>query len=411
VAAARSLRRYSLASLAAGVALASVLIAIAPGELRAEDPAVSDPVESHSHFDIVRANLRQAGADLVLDIRTAGDWSPSQFELANAPFLCVQLYRSDASPGSQVCIRGTRGSSRARAVLYGLRRDGTIASAKALAARVDRADRRSVRVRFTPPAAGLEAGRYGWQVVSASDRTKCPPESARTAACADRAPDRGTQTVLVRSVRLAGCRAEGPSYRLNGSRSRKVVSLTFDDGPSPYTASVLRILRRYGAHSTFFVLGNQIPGRQALLRRMLREGNDIANHSFNHANLAGGGHGAYGQMRHTTARIRSVTHYTPCLFRAPYGAAAGLPSIARPLGMLTIQWDVDPRDWARPGAGAIYARVTRAVRPGSIVVMHDGGGPRNQTVAALPGIIRTLQRRGYRLVTVTENLGLDATYR
>jgi peptidoglycan-N-acetylglucosamine deacetylase len=78
--------------------------------------------------------------------------------------------------------------------------------------------------------------------------------------------------------------------------------------------------------------------------------------------------------------------------------------------MLTIGWNVDPMDWSRPGAEAVYTRVVGAVRRESIVIVHDGGGPRDQTVVALPRIIRTLRARGYRLVTVPELLGLRARY-
>jgi peptidoglycan-N-acetylglucosamine deacetylase len=86
-------------------------------------------------------------------------------------------------------------------------------------------------------------------------------------------------------------------------------------------------------------------------------------------------------------------------------------SIARSLGLLTIQWDVDPADWSRPGAAEISQRVLSAVHPGAIVIMHDGGGLRDQTVTALATIVPTLIDRGYRLVTVPQLLGLQRAYR
>jgi peptidoglycan/xylan/chitin deacetylase (PgdA/CDA1 family) len=190
-----------------------------------------------------------------------------------------------------------------------------------------------------------------------------------------------------------------------------MVAITFDDGPGPYTPSVLRILERSHIPATFFQLGGQISGREHLLRRMLRDGHALANHSYNHANLAGGGPAAYRQLAATSGRIRGASGYTPCLFRPPYGAVSGsLVSEALRLDMLTIIWDVDPRDWSRPGAGAIRARVLGGVRPGSIVLLHDAGGPREQTVGALPGIIARLRARGYRFVTVPELLSLREIY-
>ncbi len=203
----------------------------------------------------------------------------------------------------------------------------------------------------------------------------------------------------------SGCKRGGNPFRSNGSRARKVVALTFDDGPSGYTNDVLSILKRKKAKGTFFVLGNQIPGRERLLSRALRLGFEIGDHSFNHAIYAGGGDRASAQMRLTNRRIKRAADFTPCLFRPPYGAVnRDLIGRARAAGMMTITWDVDPEDWARPGTEAIYRRIVGAVRPGSIVLMHDGGGLRNQTVAALPRVIDTLRDRGYRFATVTRLL-------
>jgi peptidoglycan/xylan/chitin deacetylase (PgdA/CDA1 family) len=199
-----------------------------------------------------------------------------------------------------------------------------------------------------------------------------------------------------------GCRRGGNPLRFNGSRRRKVVALTFDDGPSAYTTDVIRVLKRKKVKATFFVLGNQIPGREGVLRRQLKLGYEIGDHSFNHAAYAGGGAEATRQFRRTNARIRRATGFTPCLFRPPYGSYnRDLVGRARARGMMTIVWDVDPQDWATPGSGTIYRRIVRAVSPGSIVLMHDGGGPRRQTVAALPRVIDTLRARGYRFATVT----------
>jgi len=197
-----------------------------------------------------------------------------------------------------------------------------------------------------------------------------------------------------------GCRRGGPPFRTNGPRNKKVVALTFDDGPSDYTDDVIRILVREKAKGTFFVLGNQIPGRERLLQRMLGWGFEIGDHSYSHPQFP-----SSGQLSITRNRIRKATGFTPCLFRPPYGAVnRDLIGRARTLGMMTINWDVDPRDWSTPGSGAIYSRIVGAAQPGSIILMHDGGGPRGQTVAALPDVIRTLRVRGYRFETVTELL-------
>lgn len=119
------------------------------------------------------------------------------------------------------------------------------------------------------------------------------------------------------------------------------------------------------------------------------------------------------QLLNTAAAIKRETGgFTPCLWRPPYGAISrSLVSLARSLGFLTIMWDVDPRDWALPGVGAIYSNVVRNAHSGAIVIQHFGGGPRNQTLAAVPHEITALEARGYKFVTVTQLLGLRLVYR
>src|SRR5262249_8791200 len=118
------------------------------------------------------------------------------------------------------------------------------------------------------------------------------------------------------------------------------------------------------------------------------------------------------ELAATLARIRAVSGYTPCIFRPPYGAFdRRVLHEARALGLATIMWNVDPRDWSLPGKGRIAGRGLSEVRPGAIIISHDGGGPRGQTLAAYPGIIGALRRRGYRFVTVPELLGFRPVYR
>jgi peptidoglycan/xylan/chitin deacetylase (PgdA/CDA1 family) len=128
---------------------------------------------------------------------------------------------------------------------------------------------------------------------------------------------------------------------------------------------------------------------------MIADGDMIANHGWDHANLSRDGSLAAGQISRTTSAIRWVMGgFTPCVFRAPGGhVSSALIAQARSMGLITIQWDVDPRDWARPGATAIYQRVISNAHNGAIIIEHDGGGDRSQTLAALPREINTLRSR------------------
>jgi len=150
-----------------------------------------------------------------------------------------------------------------------------------------------------------------------------------------------------------------------------------------------------------------MPGGGETMRRILREGSEIGNHTMHHAFFPG-----YGEIAPVSTLIEAATHFRPCLFRPPGGGVdAAVIDAAAALGMRTVTWDVDPSDWSNPGSGAVYGRVIDAVQPGSIVVMHDGGGDRGGTLAALPSIIDTLRGRGYEFATVSELLGDKLIYR
>jgi chitin deacetylase len=192
-----------------------------------------------------------------------------------------------------------------------------------------------------------------------------------------------------------------------------VIALTFDDGPWPDTPQFLDILEREHVHATFFQIGEQVGiyGR-AVDRRMLADGDIIGDHTWSHATVSGDGPAAAAQISSAAAAIEGVTGFKPCLFRAPGGAVSGaLISEARAMGFTTIEWDIDPRDWSRPGTGAIYSNVVGNAHPGAIVIQHDGGGDRSQTLAALPQEIATLRSRGYQFVTIPELLGQRLIYK
>ena len=177
-----------------------------------------------------------------------------------------------------------------------------------------------------------------------------------------------------------------------------VVYLTFDDGPSAYTPAVLDALRAYGAKATFFVLGSQMAANPGMAQRVSSEGHDIENHSWSHPALTGLSDAAItGQLSATSDIIRQVTGQNPRCLRPPYGATDGrVDAVAASNGLASIRWTVDPSDYQQPGSGAIAARVLGAVHDGAVILLHDGGGNRSQTAAALYTILPELQARGYR---------------
>ncbi len=210
--------------------------------------------------------------------------------------------------------------------------------------------------------------------------------------------------------RVSGCRSYGTQAYTHGP-ARRELAIGFDDGPAADTSAFVTMLERAHAQATFFMIGEQVSAsyHQTLLRE-LRNGDVLGDHTFTHPDLVVSG-GVRAQLQKTIAVIRALTGYTPCIFRPPYGDYdASVIQSARSLGLATVLWNVDPSDYTQPGVRAIEQRVLAQMQPGSIIISHDGGGPRGQTLAAYPAIIATLRARGYRIVTIPQLLGFHPTY-
>ncbi|MFI5959307.1 polysaccharide deacetylase family protein [Cryptosporangium sp. NPDC051539] len=179
------------------------------------------------------------------------------------------------------------------------------------------------------------------------------------------------------------------------------VALTFDDGPDPrWTPQVLALLRKYHVKATFCMIGVNVRAHPDLVRKIAKDGHALCNHSTTHdLHLKKKSRAAIlSDLRHTNALITKASGgIAPTYFRAPGGNWSGvIVSAARSLGMASIGWNVDPKDWTKPPSSTIVARVRAGMAPGVIVLMHDGGGDRSRSVAALKVLLPPLKSR-YRL--------------
>lgn len=184
----------------------------------------------------------------------------------------------------------------------------------------------------------------------------------------------------------------------------KYVVLTFDDGPDvKYTPKVLQILAAYDAKATFFEVGQNVRKHPELTKRIHDAGHSVQNHTWAHADLRKLSAAAFRQqVTSTDQAIRAQIGSTPACLRPPYGGVS--PTVrqrAKALGKDLVVWTVDSRDWTKPGTTAIVQRVLKNVHSGSVILMHDGGGNRSQTVAALPTILKALKAQGYGFRTLT----------
>lgn len=203
----------------------------------------------------------------------------------------------------------------------------------------------------------------------------------------------------------------------------KTLALTFDDGPDPtWTPPILDVLEREHVPATFFVIGENALEHPQLLRRIVAGGSELGNHTYTHPNLATTGDRTTQLELNATQRlIQAYTGRSTTLFRAPYFGDAEPTTadeidpalIAQGLGYTIVGLHVDPNDWQRPGADSIVQQVVDQVHgataenSGNIILLHDGGGDRQQTVDALPRIIDTLKAEGYRFVPASQLVGVS----
>lgn len=367
---------------------------------------------------VTTTSLAQQGQDLVWQLSLAEPFSPAALQRDHRS-LCLVIERagSGSSGGSQLCLSGPgpgRGNRMPRLIDAG----SGAGAGKAIPAIVTRSSDRELTATFLPASAGLVYRPVSWQVSSTVSAPGCTPSVAGTKSCTILFP--ATPSVLRLHVpQLVGCVPQGPDLVFRGSRHRREIALTFDDGPwwEPPTSEFVSLLAREHVPATFFEVGEHIPTYDphgTIEREMLADGDMIGDHTWSHPNMAGLSSAAQrAQIALTAAAIRKATHgFEPCLFRPPDGIAP--PSLVREagaMGLTTIQWDIDPRDWALPGVGAIIGNVVANAHNGGIVEEHFGGGPRYQTLDALPREIAALRAKGYQLVTLTQLLGYRLVYR
>ena len=188
----------------------------------------------------------------------------------------------------------------------------------------------------------------------------------------------------------------------------KVIALSFDDGPHPtWTPKVLAVLAGFKIKATFFEIGTQVLRYPAVAREVAKAGMLIGNHTQTHQDL--------GKLRASRvawqidtdeATIQDAAGVRPLWLRPPDGALSRIVyEQANKAHVRIMLWDVDTNDWQRPPTATIVARVLAGARPGAVILMHDGGGDRSNTVAALPTIIKRLLAEGYRFETVGQMLG------
>jgi len=202
-----------------------------------------------------------------------------------------------------------------------------------------------------------------------------------------------------------------------GAGGEHEVAITFDDGPDPkWTPKILDVLKERGIKATFFLIGQNCEDYPGLVARIVREGHEVGNHTYSHRNLAIMSEWQMElELTATERLIESITGRSTTLFRPPYNADSNPTDLAElaplrlaqeQLGYTLVLEKIDPQDWSRPGTEEIIQRVKDLRDEGNIILLHDAGGDRSETLEALPKIIDYLQARGDRIVSLAELLGM-----
>jgi len=196
-------------------------------------------------------------------------------------------------------------------------------------------------------------------------------------------------------------------HNVSPRNQEKVIALTFDDGPWPETPKVLTVLREFNVKATFFILGRNLPLYPDIIKQVVQEGHAVGNHTWTHSYPKMEPQKAKAEIENTSAKLQLMTGLKTRLFRPPGGILNnGVAEYARSKNYAIIMWSIDTKDFQQASAEVLANRVLNQAHPGDIVLMHDGGGNRSQTIAALKIMIPELQKRGYRFVTVPELLNL-----
>jgi peptidoglycan/xylan/chitin deacetylase (PgdA/CDA1 family) len=197
------------------------------------------------------------------------------------------------------------------------------------------------------------------------------------------------------------------NYRLfyHGNVNLPEIALTFDDGPNPpFTTQILDVLRRHNVKASFFDVGYLAQHYPGLVQQEVADGHVVGNHTWDHAHLpALSTNDITAEINNTSDELQKITGTRPTFFRPPYGETdARTLTVVNNLGLTTFLWNNMAYDWLTPAPSVISSRVTGVARNGMIILLHDGGGDRTNTVAALSIIIPNLQARGFRFVTLQQ---------
>jgi peptidoglycan-N-acetylglucosamine deacetylase len=376
----------------------------------------TSPRPSEKPIQVKWASLSQHGRQLEWKVQFRYPISLTKLKRQQRTLCLLIAWPHHDQLRGELCAKPAKGKH-FRRLVYRRIKAGRAHDGHTIHGRITKPNARELQAWFLPSQIGLHYTRLRWQVINGVPGPGCTRLPGAPAGCISLYP-RPAKLLRLHTPKLVGCVASGSSLVFGGSSRRHDIALTFDDGPwsEPPSIDFVRLLHRYHVPATFFEIGNQISSYDptgSVERQMLADGDIIGDHTWTHPDMTTLSAAQQSSELELTRRaIQSKTGFRTCIWRPPYGAEnSQVVSLARSLGLITIQWDVDTVDWSTPGTATIYQRAVSGAHNGAIILQHFGGGPRYETLDALPEEITTLRRRGYRFVTIPQMLGLRLIYK
>ena len=362
------------------------------------------------------SSLSQNGQQITWRLEMDKPFSPGAL-VRDGRTLCLLRERvGNGSVAGSLCLYGPKPGKKNARLFYSRITASGPGRGTLVAATITRSSSKNLVATFLPGEIGTAYVPIRWQVINTVRGAACVPSRGQTR-CFDLYPARPA-LFKIHIPQVVGCVPSGPSLVYSGPSNQRELALTFDDGPWNAPPMIDWVNYFAGQHVpvTFFEIGEQISQFDpsgAVERQALADGDMIGDHTWTHPDMTTlSSSEQASQLSMTADAIKRATGFSTCIWRPPYGSVnSQVVSVARSLGLITVQWDVDTVDWSRPGTATIYQRAVSGAHNGAIILQHFGGGDRYETYAAVQQEIPTLRREGYSFVTIPQLLGLRLIYR
>ncbi|HEY1591842.1 MAG TPA: polysaccharide deacetylase family protein [Solirubrobacteraceae bacterium] len=372
----------------------------------------------HGHpLRVKSSSMTQNAQQITWSVEMTSSFSPGGLAKDGRALCLLRERVAGGSVAGSLCIYGPKPGERSPRLFYSRVTASGLSPGRRITATIGRSSSRTLSATFLPDEIGTQYVPIRWQVNSTLKASACANAKPHQSRCFALFPSKPA-LFKMHVPQVVGCVASGSSLIYSGPSSQRQLALTFDDGPwnAPPMSDWVNYFASQHVPVTFFEIGDQISEFDptgSVERQALADGDMIGDHTWTHPDMTRlSASEQTSQLQLTADAIKRATGFSTCFWRPPYGSVnSQVVALARSLGLITVQWDVDTVDWSLPGTGTIYQRAVGGAHNGAIILQHFGGGPRYETFAAVQQEIPKLRSEGYQFVTIPQLLGLRLIYR